>query len=133
VLALLFGSAATAQAAPQGGAVTQKAAAVMAGQPPVFNNYLVCFNGWMYTDYTDPDGNDANLNVWVWVYQTGGRVTPFWLNRSGPGAHGVFFYLQWSAVGINPAEITGLALIGYDETGLWSTNYTNADGSCNVV
>ena len=32
---------------------------IIFNQKPVFNDYLACVGGYVYTDFRDPDGNDA--------------------------------------------------------------------------
>ncbi len=58
---------------------------------PQFNNYLECFNGNVYVDFFDPDGDDAALDV-IMVTTTQYGNIPQWLNVSDSGAHGVFFW-----------------------------------------
>jgi hypothetical protein len=119
--AVKAGSAAAAGIAPQ------------ASQPPVFANYLVCFNGWVYTDFTDPDGDDTKLNVLMAVYRPNyGGWNYFWMTNTGPSAHGVFFYQQLSAIGVDPATVTFYAFAGYDQTATWSP-WTYADSNCRVL
>jgi len=92
----------------------------VAAQPPTWTGYFQCFNGSVFTDFTDPDGNDANMNVWMVVSVNSGDELGFWMNNSGPGTHGVFWYLNLRDVGIDPANVTHYDWIAQDESGAWS-------------
>jgi len=122
--------------APRLPAAKAGAAAVVASTPPVFNNYLFCFGGYVYTDYTDPDGDDALLNVQVWVWRPSwGQWAATWLLNTGPSAHGVFFWLNGPDVYINTAEVAYYYFRAMDQTGTWSTWTVatgSADGSCRL-
>jgi hypothetical protein len=107
-------------------------AAPLDGQPPVFNDYLVCFNGNVFTDFTDPDGNDVNLNVAIFVLRNG-EWSSFWMVNSGESVHGVFFFLDLATVGVNPADVAEYAFLALDETGLTSTSWVLADPNCNII
>jgi hypothetical protein len=96
---------------------------------PVFNNYLVCVGSWMYADFYDPDGGDENLTVTLaaffpatgWTYRT--------MGVSGPGAHGVFFYLDRGPAGVLGAS--AYAVRATDPQGS-SSAWVYADAACNV-
>jgi hypothetical protein len=108
--------------------------AALASQPPVFDNYLVCFNGFVFTDFTDPDGNDVNLNVAMAVFRPSlGQWDSWWMNNTGPSTHGVFFYLELAAIGVDPGSVSHYAFLGVDETGTPSTGWTFADTNCNLI
>lgn len=105
----------------------------VASLPPVFNNYLVCVGGFIYTDYIDPDGDDTLLNVEVWMYGPSVGWIPAWLNNTGNTVHGVFFWLEPAAVGINMANITEMWFHAVDQTSTWSTSWTVSDQNCNLI
>jgi hypothetical protein len=128
-------NAATPDATPNSSLAAGSAVRVQqASAPPVFANYLVCFNGWVYTDFTDPDGNDANLHVLIAVFRPNyGGWTTFNMVNTGPSTHGVFFYQQLSAIGVDPATVTQYAFTAYDETNSWAVDWTYADANCKVV
>jgi hypothetical protein len=108
--------------------------AVQSSQPPVFDNYLVCFNGFVFTDFTDPDGNDVNLNVAMAVFRPSlNRWDSWWMNNTGPSVHGVFFYLELAKIGVDPLTVSQYAFLGVDETGTASTDWTFADSNCQVL
>src|SRR4051812_43907252 len=44
------------------GGVVGKRVAAAASAAPVFQNYLQCFSGYIYTDFSDPHGDDTLLN-----------------------------------------------------------------------
>lgn len=106
--------------------------AASAAQPPYFTEYLVCFNGHVYTDFTDPDGNDEYLNVQLAVYRPHlGYWTYHWMTNTGPSAHGIFFWAKLADHGIDPATVSWYAFNGVDQEGLWS-GWTYADSRCNI-
>lgn len=97
---------------------------------PVFNNYLECFNGWVYVDFKDVDGNEALMSVMMGVKRNG-VWTNHAMHNSGPSAHGVFFYKKLSDSNINPATVQQYRFRATDEDGLVSS-YVYADSDCNV-
>jgi hypothetical protein len=106
-------------------------AARLASAAPVYNNYLQCFNGWVYTDFTDPDGDDTRLNVMMAV-QRNGQWLSYWMHNTGASAHGVFFYMQLSEIGVDPKTVQRYAFTAADETNTWAADWTYADSSCHV-
>jgi hypothetical protein len=119
--------------ASKGKAATAMAAASAA---PVFANYLTCFSGYIYTDYTDPDGDDALLNVQVWALERSTSTwKATWMLNTGPSAHGVFFWLDAATVNINTTNVSTYYFRAMDQSGTWS-GWTvargNADGSCTL-
>lgn len=134
MLATTFAGAAVAappQTAPAGAAT--RALSQSGNYPPVFNNYLVCFNGWVYTDFTDPDGDDLLLRTFVLIYLRDGTARWIQMGNSGGAGHGVFFYLELASVGINPSDVTEYWFNAKDyPAGAWS-GYVMADSSCNLL
>jgi hypothetical protein len=119
-----------------GAATSGKATAALAAASaaPVFNNYLFCTGGYIYTDFTDPDGDDALLNVQVWALRRSNSTwAATWMLNTGASAHGVFFWLRGSDVLITTTDVTYYYLRAMDQTGTWSgwTVATGrADGTC---
>lgn len=152
-LAVLVGSTAAA-AAPTGGALPVPPAPATAAQPPkapgiagkaaaaasavpVFTGYLTCFSGYIYTDFTDPDGDDTKLNVQVWALRRSNSTWAVtWLLNTGPSAHGVFYWLNAPDVNLNTADVSYYYFRAMDQTGTWSA-WTVAsggtDGSCSLL
>ncbi|GLI01828.1 hypothetical protein [Phytohabitans aurantiacus] len=134
LLATMFAGTAVAappQTAPA--AATRVLGAQAANIPPVYNNYLVCFNGWVYTDFTDPDGNDLQLRTFVLIYLRNGTARWIQMGNSGGAGHGVFFYLELASVGINPSDVTEYWFNAIDSPwGQWA-GYVRANSSCNLI
>jgi len=103
----------------------------LASQPPVYADYLVCFNNNVFTDFTDPDGDDTRLNVAMAVNRGGGWAS-WWMHNTGPSTHGVFFYMDLAEIGVDSKTVSQYAFIGVDETGTSSTGWTFADSACQV-
>ena len=99
-------------------------------QKPVFNDYLQCFSGFVYTDFRDPDGNDALMTVQMAVKRNG-SWTYHPMTNTGPSVHGVFWWTELADSGINPATVTQYAFRATDEDGLKSS-WTYADSTCAV-
>jgi hypothetical protein len=97
-------------------------------QKPVFNDYLQCFNGWVYTDFRDADGDESQMSVQLGVKRNG-TWTYKTMTNSGPSAHGVFWSYELAAGGINPATVTRYAFRATDEDGLKSS-WVYADSDC---
>jgi hypothetical protein len=129
-LAILAAPAAAHAKPPAPVAPKSQNSVAIASIPPVFNNYLVCVGGFVYTDFTDPDGNDTLLSVEVWMYGPSVGWIPAWLNNTGNTVHGVFFWLEPAAVGINMANITQMWFHAVDQTGTWSTSWTVSNQNC---
>jgi hypothetical protein len=132
VLALLttsFAGAAAAAPPPS----TRAAAVKAANLPPVYNNYLVCFNGWIYTDFTDPDGDDTKLRTFVMIYLRNGTAKWIQMGNSGGAGHGVFFYLELASVGVNPNDVTEYWFNAIDSPyGAWA-GYVKANPACQRI
>ena len=136
LLALLPG---VASAAPNAGApqpTTSNPAAVppviIFNQKPVFNDYLACVGGYVYTDFVDPDGNDALMSVQMAVYRPSvGGWTYHSMTNTGPTIHGVFFWTELADHGINPATVTSYAFRATDQAGLKSS-WVYADSDCTL-
>jgi hypothetical protein len=96
---------------------------------PVFNDYLACFNGFVYTDFRDPDGDDALMSVQMKVYRPGTGWTYHAMTNTGPTVHGVFWWTELADHGINPATVTAYAFRATDQAGLKSS-WVSADGDC---
>lgn len=102
-------------------------------QKPVFNDYLACVGGFVYTDFVDPDGNDALLAVQMAVYRPSvGHWTYHPMTNTGPSVHGVFFWSELAAAGINPATVTQYAFRATDQVGLKSS-WVYAGGNCTLA
>jgi hypothetical protein len=141
-LSLLLGPAAVAQAAHDRPAAPKAPGSSTAGTaqgrmqasaPPVFNNFLFCISNAAYVDFTDPDGDDLRLNVFVWIYFKDGREPRgAWLLNSGGAGHGVFFFLDLDAMGINrESEVSNFDFVPLDETSTWGERvWADASGSC---
>src|SRR5689334_15399232 len=87
-----------------GTAVAGKAVATSAA--PVFTGYLTCFGGYIYADFTDPDGDDTKLNVQVWAYlRSPSSWAVTWMLNTGPSVHGVFFWLNAPDVNFNTNNV----------------------------
>lgn len=113
-----------------GAKVADKAAAA-ASAAPVFTGYLQCFNGSIFADYTDPDGDDARLNVQVWAFRRSTQVwDATWMLNSGASVHGVFFWVNAADVLIDTTDVTLYALRAQDQTSTWS-GWTFANGHAN--
>jgi hypothetical protein len=101
---------------------------------PVFANYLFCTGGYIYTDFTDPDGDDVRLNVQVWAQRRSDSTwAATWMLNTGPSAHGVFFWLNAPDVNINTNDVNYYYFRAFDQTGTWSSWTVasgHADGSC---
>ena len=139
MLALLPGvaSAAPSSSAPQSAAAAAPAAAIppviIFNQKPVFNDYLACVGGYVYTDFVDPDGNDALMAVQMAVYRPSvGHWTYHSMTNTGATVHGVFFWIKLADHGINPATVTSYAFRATDQAGLKSS-WVYADAGCNLV
>jgi hypothetical protein len=114
-------------AGPAGGPVT------INSLPPQFADYLFCFNGHVFTDFTDPDGDDAKLSVTMAVYRPiVGDWTYHQMTNTGPSAHGVFFWLKLSDHGIDPGTVSWYAFAAIDEAGDW-WGWKYADSRCQVL
>jgi hypothetical protein len=137
LLALLPGvaSAAPNSSAPQPSASSHTPAippVIIFNQKPVFNDYLVCIGGYVYTDFRDPDGNDALMSVQMAVYRPSvGAWTYHAMTNSGASAHGVFWWTKLADHGINPASVTSYAFRATDQAGLKSS-WVYADSGCNL-
>ena len=136
LLALLPG---VASAAPNVGAPQPTASnpaalppVIIFNQKPVFNDYLACVGGYVYTDFVDPDGNDALMSVQMAVYRPSvGAWTYHAMTNTGPTIHGVFFWTELADHGINPATVTSYAFRATDQAGLRSS-WVYADSDCNL-
>ena len=105
---------------------------IIFNQKPVFNDYLACVGGYVYTDFRDPDGNDALMSVQMAVYRPSvGNWTYHAMTNSGPSVHGVFWWTELADHGINPATVTSYAFRATDQAGLKSS-WVYADGDCNL-
>ncbi len=98
---------------------------------PRFNDYFTCltYGGktWVYTDFVDPYGDDAQLTVRL----SSQYLAPTTMGVS-TGYHGVFFYKELPAV---PSG-TVFRVTATDPGGLSSPTYTSAiqyDGSCSAA
>jgi len=124
-----------APAALSGRALGNRSAAA-ASAAPVFQNYLQCFDGYIYTDFSDPDGDDTLLNVQVWALQRSTSTWAVtWLLNSGPSVHGVFYWLYSPYVNFNTNNVSYYYFRAMDQTGTWSAwiyATGNADGSCKL-
>ncbi len=134
VLALLPGVAAAApQPAAGAGSPILVPPVIIWNQKPVFNDYLACVGGFVYTDFVDPDGNDALMTVQMAVYRPSvGHWTYHPMTNTGPSVHGVFFWSELAAAGINPATVTWYAFRATDQVGLRSP-WVYADGNCTLA
>jgi hypothetical protein len=115
-----------------GAKVPGKAAA--ASEAPVFAGYLVCVNGSVFADFTDPDGDDTHLNVRMLALRRSTQTwDATWMVRAGNS--GVFFYVNAADVLIDTKDVTLYLLQAQDQTSTWSS-YTfangHADGSCTL-
>jgi hypothetical protein len=106
------------------GTAQAKAASI----PPEHTGYLTCFNGWVFTDFRDPDGEDANLSVTMAVYRPSvGDWTYHPMTNTGHTVHGVFFYIELAPAGIDPATVDLYAFAAIDEAGdWWGWKYANS-------
>ena len=105
---------------------------IIFNQKPVFNDYLACVGGYVYTDFVDPDGNDALMSAQMAVYRPSvGHWTYHAMTNSGASVHGVFFWTELADHGINPASVTSYAFRGTDQAGLKSS-WVYADSDCNL-
>ena len=121
-------SAAGREMAP-GLASTQSTASLA----PQFTGYLQCFNGHVFTDFTDPDGDDTRLSATLAVWRASvGDWTLHPMTNTGETVHGVFFFIKLSDQGIDPADVLWYAVGAFDEAGDWS-GWTIADKNCKVV
>jgi hypothetical protein len=120
---------------PQPAALSSPAAVppvIIFNQKPVFNDYLACVGGYVYTDFVDPDGNDALMAVQMAVYRPSvGHWTYHAMTNSGPSVHGVFFWTELADHGINPVTVTSYAFRATDQAGLKSS-WVYADSACNL-
>lgn len=106
---------------------------IIFNQRPVFNDYLACVGGHVYTDFVDPDGNDALMTVQMAVYRPSvGHWTYHSMSNSGPSVHGVFFWTELADHGINPATVTSYAFRATDQAGMRSV-WVYADSDCTLV
>jgi hypothetical protein len=123
-----------AAAAPPAAGVAHRAstARAAANVPPVFNNYLVCFNGWLFTDFTDPDGDDLQLRTFVFIFLRNGTGRWLQMTNSGGAGHGVFFSLELASAGIRSADVSEYWFNAQDPWGAWA-GYTRADPSCRLL
>jgi hypothetical protein len=121
----------SAPAAPAQASVTDRAALLSA--PPVFADYLQCFNGHVFSDFTDPDGDEKNMRGYlaVWRASHGGWTTHDMGNSGGAG-HGVFFWIKLADHGIDPGTVDWYAVSATDEAGDWS-GWVMADRNCKVL
>ena len=136
LLTLLEGAASAAPQSPQPGPtqpgpVPIQPPVFVYNQKPVFNDYLVCFNGFVYTDFRDPDGDDAQMAVQMAVQRPGTGWTYHAMTNTGPSAHGVFWWTELADSGINPATVTQYAFRATDEDGVKSS-WVYADSNCAV-
>jgi hypothetical protein len=129
-----------ASAAPSSGASPSAAATYVPivppvfiyNQKPVFNDYLACVGGYVYTDFVDPDGDDALMSVQMAVYRPSvGNWTYHSMTNTGATVHGVFFWAELADHGINPATVTSYAFRATDQAGLKSS-WVYADSDCNL-
>jgi hypothetical protein len=138
-LVLLPGVASAAPSSPSGSLSSSTAAGpavppvIIYNQAPVFNDYLACVGGYVYTDFVDPDGNDALMSVEMAVYRPSvGHWTYHPMTNTGPSIHGVFFWLELADHGINPATVSWYAFRATDQAGIKS-GWTYADAACDLV
>lgn len=105
---------------------------IIFNQAPVFNDYLDCVGGHVYTDFVDPDGDDALMSVQLAVYRPSvGHWTYHAMTNTGPTVHGVFFWTELADHGINPATVSGYAFRATDQAGIKS-GWVYADGDCDL-
>lgn len=100
------------------------------GQPPQHTDYLVCVGGHVYTDFTDPDGDDTKL-VAAMAVERYGEWTYHPMTNTGQTVHGVFFWIKLSDHGINPADVDWYAFAATDEDGDW-WGWRYADRNCTL-
>ena len=134
LLALLPGVASAAPLAPQPAATVAPVLppVIVFNQKPVFNDYLACVGGYVYTDFHDPDGNDALMAVQMAVYRAGTGWTYHPMTNSGPSVHGVFWWTELADHAINPATVTSYAFRATDQAGMRSS-WVYADGGCTLA
>jgi hypothetical protein len=108
-----------------------------ASAAPVFTGYLKCTDAYIYTDFTDPDGDDSRLNVQVLALRRSGSTwAATWLLNTGPTDDGVSFWLYGPDVLIQPGDISNYFFRAMDETGTWSGWIAadgRVDGTCELV
>lgn len=92
--------------------------------PPTYNNYFTCAGDYVYTDFVDADGNDANITVQLWGYRPGHGWTQRTMDVSN-GYHGVYFYEHLAGAG----SYTDFWLRATDEDGLQSS-WVQQPGGC---
>jgi hypothetical protein len=99
-----------------------------ASTPPEHTGYIACVSGWVYTDFVDPDGEDANLSATMAVYRPSvGDWTYHPMTNTGHTVHGVFFYIELAPQGIDPATVEWYAFAAIDEAGdWWGWKYANS-------
>jgi hypothetical protein len=126
-----------APAMAPGAVLGGRAAAAAASAAPIFTGYLVCFGGYVYTDFSDPDGDDTQLNVQVWALRRSTSTwAATWMLNTGASTHGVFYWLFPPDVNFNTNDVTYYYFRAMDQTGTWSP-WTIAsgstDGSCRLL
>jgi hypothetical protein len=133
ILSLLMLLPGTGSAATRDMAGSASMRSTAASQPPQFTGYLQCFNGHVFTDFTDPDGDDTRLSATLAVFRASvGDWTLHPMTNTGESVHGVFFFIKLSDQGIDPADVNWYAVGAFDEAGDWS-GWTMADKNCQVV
>lgn len=122
-LAMLLLAGGTATAAPRIDIRTQPQHPVIDisdvyvfGLPPTYNDYFTCAGDYVYTDFVDADGDDANMSVQLTGYRPGHGFTHRTMDVSD-GYHGVFFYEHLTGA----AHYTDFWLRATDEDGLKSS------------
>ncbi|TWP53827.1 hypothetical protein FKR81_03460 [Lentzea tibetensis] len=130
LVALAGTGVAAAQPTIPGEVSTQSAAF---SQPPQFTGYFQCFNGHVFADFTDPDGDDTRLNATLAVWRaSAGGWTLHPMTNTGDTVHGVFFFIKLSDHGINAADVDWYAVGATDQAGDWS-GWSMADRNCKLL
>lgn len=126
-----LGRPATGSAATTNGGIPGPDVIVF-NQAPRFNNYLTCFNGYVYTDFVDPDGDDTKMSVQMAVNRPATGWTYHAMKNTGQTTHGVFFWTKLPGHGVNPAQVSNYAFRATDQAGVKS-KWTYADANCKVL
>lgn len=94
-------------------------------QQPIFNDYLFCTSGLMYTDFIDPDGSDNQLSVVRLAITPGIGIGHSFTQLVYEGYHGSF----WGP--LTPGA-THYFLRAIDSAGLTS-EWIGADAGCSLL
>ncbi len=93
-------------------------------EAPEFNDYLVCFNGHIYADFVDPDGEDNEMTVELKVHR--GSLTYTYMMDMSDGYHGVFWWKNMALTHSTPPHlIDSISLRAQDANGAWSETITS--------